>query len=68
MTGFNLCFFPMHFLGLQGLPRRMCRFDFSFSWLNTVASLGAIISVCSSFFFCFIVWESLVVGNRVVGM
>lgn len=31
MFGFNLCFFPMHFLGLAGLPRRVCTFDPSFT-------------------------------------
>lgn len=30
MIGFNVCFFPMHFLGLAGLPRRVCSFDPSF--------------------------------------
>lgn len=38
MVGFNLCFFPMHFLGLFGLPRRVCRFDPCFYWLNYVSS------------------------------
>lgn len=30
MAGFNLCFFPMHYLGFFGLPRRVCRFDSTF--------------------------------------
>lgn len=68
MVGFNMCFFPMHFLGMQGLPRRVCSFDPSFGWLNYCSSWGALISVCSAFFLMFILWESLVVGNRVMGV
>lgn len=54
MIGFNLCFFPMHFIGLAGLPRRVCRFDPRFFWLNSVSSWGALLSALSSFFFIFI--------------
>lgn len=68
MLAFNLCFFPMHFLGLGGLPRRVCSFDPSFYWLNLSASVGGIFSVCSAFFLFFILWESLVVGNQVIGL
>lgn len=27
MIGFKLCFFPMHYLGVHGLPRRVCCYD-----------------------------------------
>lgn len=68
MVGFNLCFFPMHFLGLAGLPRRVCCYDPCFVWLNFVSSWGAVISVVRAFFLFFLLWESLVVGNRVLGV
>lgn len=68
MVGFNLCFFPMHFLGMQGLPRRVCCFDPLFGWLNYCASWGALVSCVSAFFLMFILWESLVTGNHVVGV
>nr|YP_009681609.1 cytochrome c oxidase subunit I [Tracheophilus cymbius]QDP13016.1 cytochrome c oxidase subunit 1 [Tracheophilus cymbius] len=68
MVGFNLCFFPMHYLGLYGLPRRVCVYDPSFYWLSVISSLGGVISACSAFFFMFILWESLVVCNRVVSV
>nr|YP_010166578.1 cytochrome c oxidase subunit I [Tamerlania zarudnyi]QRV61247.1 cytochrome c oxidase subunit I [Tamerlania zarudnyi] len=68
MVGFNLCFFPMHFLGIGGLPRRVCNFDPSYYWAHSLSSWGAMISVCSAFFFMFLVWESFVIGNRVIGL
>ena len=30
MTGFNICFFPMYFLGLQGMPRRIYKYGEAF--------------------------------------
>nr|AKC58423.1 cytochrome c oxidase subunit 1 [Eurytrema pancreaticum] len=53
MFGFNLCFFPMHYLGTSGLPRRVSSFDSGFFWLNSFSSLGALLSVVSAFFFFF---------------
>nr|YP_009826147.1 cytochrome c oxidase subunit 1 [Lyperosomum longicauda]QIX04657.1 cytochrome c oxidase subunit 1 [Lyperosomum longicauda] len=67
MLGFNLCFFPMHYLGVCGLPRRVSSFDSMFHWLNSFSSLGAVLSVISAFFFFFLVWESMFVCNRVIG-
>jgi len=39
--GTNLNFFPMHPLGLQGMPRRVASYDPEFAFWNVVASLGA---------------------------
>nr|ATY45995.1 cytochrome oxidase subunit 1 [Fasciola gigantica] len=66
MVGFNMCFFPMHYLGMCGLPRRVCVYDPDFYWLSVVSSVGAFISAGSAFLFLFVLWESFVVGNRVV--
>nr|AVY52156.1 cytochrome c oxidase subunit I [Trichobilharzia szidati] len=68
MVGFNLCFFPMHYLGMHGLPRRVCCYDPEFYWVNVICSLGGVLSVVSSMVFLFILWESIVVGNRVLGL
>lgn len=41
--GTNLNFFPMHPLGLQGMPRRVASYDPEFAFWNVVASIGAFI-------------------------
>nr|AEY84591.1 cytochrome c oxidase subunit 1 [Echinobothrium harfordi] len=66
-VGFNLCFFPMHYFGLCGLPRRVCVYEVGYSWINVICSIGSFISAFSGCFFIFILWESISVGNRVVG-
>ncbi len=40
LVGFNLCFLPMHKLGLMGMPRRVASYDPIFTYLNTVVSVG----------------------------
>jgi cytochrome c oxidase subunit 1 len=43
--GFNTTFFPMHFLGLNGMPRRTFTYDANFGWntANFIATIGALI-------------------------
>jgi len=51
--GFNLGFFPMHLLGLQGMPRRIYTYAESTGWapLNMVATIGAAIAVAGGLVF-----------------
>lgn len=57
--GVNITFFPIHFLGLAGIPRRYSDYsDFIISW-NVVASLGSIITIIRTRIFLYILWEAL---------
>jgi len=58
--GVNLTFFPIHFLGLAGIPRRYSDYPDRFIFWNVVARVGSIISIVSVIFFLFILWESMV--------
>lgn len=63
--GVNLTFFPMHFLGLAGMPRRIPDFPDAYAGQNLVASVGSMISAFSTRFFLFVIYSALVEGKRV---
>ncbi len=64
--GVNLTFFPIHFLGLIGIPRRYVDYpDFFYKW-NIMCRLGSIISFVSIVFFLFITLEAFCVKRGVL--
>ena len=66
--GFNATFFPMHFLGLEGMPRRYYSYDDDSGWWfwNVIVSLGAFFLAASILLFVFNVARSLQRG-RIAG-
>ena len=63
--GANLTFFPQHFLGRQGMPRRYIDYPEAFATWNLVSSLGAFLSFASFLLFFYIMYVTLTRGARV---
>ena len=55
----NLLFFPQHFLGLAGMPRRIPDYNPVFADWNLVSSIGAFGMFVTPFFMFYILWSSL---------
>ena len=62
--GINLTFFPMHFLGLAGMPRRIPDYPMPSGW-NAVASYGSYITTVGALFFFYIVFVTLTDGEKI---
>lgn len=63
--GVNLTFFPMHFLGLAGMPRRYPDYPDAFAGWNLVSSIGAYISGLSVLIFLYVVYRTFTAKERV---
>jgi len=62
--GVNLTFFPMHFLGLAGMPRRIPDYPDAFNPFNQIASIGSFISLIASVLFFYIIYATFVSEER----
>lgn len=65
-VGVNLTFFPQHFLGIRGIPRRYCDYPECFGGWNQVSSCGAIIRGLRAWVFFCIMLDRFV-GGLVIG-
>jgi cytochrome c oxidase subunit 1 len=59
LIGLYGTFFPMHFLGLAGMPRRIPDYPDAYAGWNAIASYGSYISAFSAIFFFYIVYSTL---------
>jgi cytochrome c oxidase subunit 1 len=55
--GVNLTFFPMHFLGIGGMPRRIPDFPDIYTDLNTLCTLGSYVSIAGSLVFLYVIYK-----------
>ena len=63
-VGVNLTFFPMHFSGLAGMPRRIPDYPDAFAGWNVISTYGSYISAVGVLVFLFAIWRGFTVGKE----
>ena len=65
-VGVNLTFFPMHFSGLAGMPRRYIDYPDAFAGWNMVSSIGSYIGALGAVLFLVVIAEAFIAKRRAV--
>jgi cytochrome c oxidase subunit 1 len=64
MIGFNLTFFPQHFLGLAGMPRRIPDYSLQFVEFNQWSTIGAFMTIAAQLIFFYYAMQSIRGGQK----
>ena len=63
-VGFNVTFFPQHFVGLAGMPRRTPDYALQFADFNMISSLGSFVYAIAQLIFLFVIIQTIRSGTK----